>query len=505
MPALPLRRFFTLLLACTVAILAACAVYNTTFNNAYYYGATVWDSTEFATAIWRSGWTLKLAPVFGENVSFFTFHSSPIQYIPNLISYVFPGDRITFYALVYAILYAALMASVFYVLAANMPGWLGAIMAAMGAGVFFCSQVMVGGSWEMRIDYASPLFAILAFRAWQLRRYRQAALCLVLNACVREDIGIIFAIPLCLLAGVQWLSLRASDPALARERLTRGVMLTFVSVGAAALSWTAQVNVFDVFDQINSSYYTLNDPFGHLTEEIIHHRASHIFYHMPGLWLPLACLAVVAIPFRDMRLMVGAVAFIPYLMAMFFSKTDISGMLLSYKPFPLTLCLVWPALIALEKPAALKRRYMILQLAVLACGMAYFSEGHARALYYRWTPRPMTENAHLYRQFGEKVLDKENPFSGRLRASHGIIALYPYQFPVWWDSNIDTMKEGDEDTVDTIIWFDGDRDRRKVQILLERGRYAKSIVPGTQIMIARRLPADADMPDPREFSIEPLP
>gem|GEM_PF-5768431 len=488
-----------------VAALAGYAVYNTCLNNAYQYGATTWDSAEFASAIWRSGWTLKLAPVFGDT-SFFVFHSSPIQYIPNLISYVFTGDRITYYGLVYGVIYGAMFFSVFTLLAANMPSWFGTLVAVVGAAALFCSQIVVGGSWEMRIDFAAPLFAILAFSAWQLRHYKLAGLWLVLNAGVREDIGVIFAIPLFMLVIVQWWSLRVSDAPLARERLRWGVALVLLSVLTAVASYTAQTTYFNVFDQVNASYYSLNDPLGHITEDMLARRASHIFYNLPGVWLPLCVLFAAAIAFADMRLMVGVFGFFPYLLAMIFSKTDISGMLLSYKPFPLMLSMVWPAIIALEKIPQMKRRYMVLQCIVLASGLTYFSEALPRALYYRWTPNPLTENAHLYRRFGEKVLDKENPFSGHVRASHGIIALYPYQFPLWWDSNVGMMKPEEEEKIETLIWFEGDRDGDGVQEILNKGNFARSMIPGTQIMIGRRVHGEDGTPrDPREVSVEPLP
>jgi len=98
----------SVLLAVLVVLLIGTSAYNTVLNNAYAYGATLHDSTIFATIMWRSGWLLMPAPALGTE-SFFNTHITPIHYLPNLFSYWFPGDRITYYALVYGAVYGALL------------------------------------------------------------------------------------------------------------------------------------------------------------------------------------------------------------------------------------------------------------------------------------------------------------------------------------------------------------------------------------------------------------
>jgi hypothetical protein len=133
---------------------------------------------------------------------------------------------------------------------------------------------------------------------------------------------------------------------------------------------------------------------------------------------------------------------------------------------------------------------MTLQAVVLACGLSYINQGVVHTAVSHWTVQPFARNGELYRKFGQQELDKEKPFSGHTRASHGIMSLYPYQFPVWWQSNIGVMKEEEADKVDTLIWFKGDSDQAKVDKLLGSGFFTITSVPGTQINIAHRVRED---------------
>jgi len=63
---------------------------------------------------WRSGWTLRVAPTIATDMSYFNMHVSPVNYLPNAISYLVPIDRISYYGLVYGIVYAALIVIVFH-------------------------------------------------------------------------------------------------------------------------------------------------------------------------------------------------------------------------------------------------------------------------------------------------------------------------------------------------------------------------------------------------------
>src|SRR5262245_14469038 len=88
---------------------------STVLNNAYSFGSTLYDSAMFQTIIWRSGWALKPAPAVSGD-SFLHTHFSPINYLPAAVSYLMPIDRMSYYGLVYGVVYGLLLLVVFIAL-----------------------------------------------------------------------------------------------------------------------------------------------------------------------------------------------------------------------------------------------------------------------------------------------------------------------------------------------------------------------------------------------------
>lgn len=137
----------------TGAILAAAALFGfavltniaTVLNNAYDSGATFYDSTIFQTIIWRSGLALKLPRSFGGR-SFLHIHLSPINYLPNALSYLMPVDRMTWFGLTYGILDGLLLLAVF----ACLYSLFGArvLLTFAGTTLFYCSGLITVGQFE---------------------------------------------------------------------------------------------------------------------------------------------------------------------------------------------------------------------------------------------------------------------------------------------------------------------------------------------------------------------
>lgn len=469
-----------------VALLIGYSCLNLAYNNHYNNGGVLWDSVEFATNIWRSGWTLDMGPLYDR--PYMAFHIAPILYIPNLVSYVFPGDRITYYGLVYAFVYAALMFTAFRVLVKLLPeGWKGSLLAAFGTLMLFVSQPIYNGSWELRADYASPLFMLLGFRAWQLHRPGWTLLWFMLNAFIHEAMAFFYVTPFVLLGVSQYWALRKTDITAAQSLFRQVVIITLVPLTYSLAAIVFQHTFFDAFDTIGNFYFPAGKPFDHLSADVLERRLNFIFVKKMGLWVPLLALTALAALYRDRDLLIGAVAFLPYLLVMFLSQYDGFGNLAGYRSFPLVLAFIWPALLALGKPDA-RRRMLVVQAVVLCCAMTYLRPGHLDfSLTYRWVAQPMTDNAQAYLEFGEKHLDNERPFHTRLRASQGILALYPYQFPVQGQSWVRRMHASDVQRLETLIWFEGDLDADYVRHVLQNGNYDVTSITGTKIRIARRV------------------
>lgn len=462
-----------------VALFALIVIYNTNLNNAYTIGATLHDSSMFATAMWRSGWQLTMAPALGA-YSYLVTHFSPLLLVPNALSYLYPGDMIGFTGLVYGLVYAALAYAAYSLLlrVGMRPLW-----AGLGSFAFFMSQSVYGGAWEARMEVVTPVFAIMTFWAWQERRYRSMLAWHMVNALLREDIAMVFGIPLVLLAFAQWFELRVDNPELARERRRWGLIMGAVSFGATVLACVLQKTFFPGFDIINSVYFSKDGMFAHLNLDLVLHRLGNIFDNSTGLWMPIIAVAVAAVLFYDAQLLAGAVAFLPFLLVNIISKDDLSGTLGSYKAFPVALLMLWPALVLLTRSPALRRSFLILQAVVLVCGVSFFAaNGFNRA--DRWFPSSYTQNSQQYQQFEFSLLELMRKNS--IRASHGVLALYPYRFKSYHVSNIQLMTEESFKKTNMLIWFEGDRDQAQIDKLLSFARFNVTQVAGTKIRIGRR-------------------
>jgi hypothetical protein len=212
------------------------------------------------------------------------------------------------------------------------------------------------------------------------------------------------------------------------------------------------------------------------------------------LWLPGLVLLLAAIWLRDRRLVVGWVAFFPYWLFNFLSIGDLNFWLGTYKAFPLILTIIWPALLALRSPPQTRGALGIVQAAVLVSASLSWENGGLRLaaptgidrLRWRWELRPETERAELYRAFESRL---DNATLGMTRASVGALALYPYSFPRWEKSQLLPGLEDEAERLDSILWFDGDRDQPTTQKWLEHGQFQFLYrVIGTRLRLAARGP-----------------
>jgi len=459
----------------------------TVLNNAYQFGSNLFDATTFETIIWRSGWALNPAPVIA-SVSFLNFHFSPIHYLPNAVSYLFPFDRMTYYGVVYGCVYGALLAVVFCAFRTLAAGAVGIAVGAVGALVFYLSGPVSGGAWYPHQEIASALFTIAFFLAFAAHRHGIAVAMLILNASVREDCGLLLALPLLgLWACGRWYS-RPDGLGGDRHRLL------IYAGGAAAISvavFTVKRIFFHEVDIISDYYFGAN-PLAHLSWRIIGERLHFTVLYLQFVWAPGVVLATAALWLRDPRLFVGWIAFAPYWLVNLLAKDPVSAQLIHYKTFPFILTMVWPAVIAAAEPRADRRRLALVQAAVLASalvavndrGIEFLPPLGPRHFAEAWLPQPGVEAAPIYRAFEARL--KDNPF-GTVRASEGALALYPYSFPVWWKSQAAPDFIGELRRTDTIFWFDDDRDQTKTNEWLDYGNYPYYFrVIGTRLRLASR-------------------
>jgi hypothetical protein len=377
---------------------------NTVLNNAYHEGSTLYDSTIFQTIIWRSGWALRPAPTIGD-VSYLNIHFSPINYLPSATSYLIPLDRMSYYGLVYGCLYGALLVLAFralYVLARG-----SVVIATIGAVLFYLSGPVSSGAWEPHQEIASALFTIGFFLALAAERQRIAWVMLVLNATVREDCGLLLALPLLAL----WLCSRWTDR---REALGSDRQALLHYAGASVLLAVAAFTVKRLFFHqvdIVADFYFGPDPFSHLSWGLLAERLRYTLLYLQFVWLPGIVLAAAALWLRDPRLIIGWIAFAPYWLINFISKGDFNAQLISYKPFPFILTMLWPTLIACAEPTADRRRLGIIQIGVLLSTLVAINDNGVELLppldlehfAEAWFLQPETGDAPLYRAFEARL------------------------------------------------------------------------------------------------------
>ena len=461
----------------------------TVLNNAYSFGSTLFDSAFSQTILWRSGWALKPAPSL-DDVSFLNVHLSPINYLPSALSYLIPIDRMSFYGLVFGLVFGLLLVVSFAVLRRQYNGRI--LPAVIGSVLLYLSGPINNGQWEPHQEYASSLFMVWFFLAWGTGHLRLAVLMVILNAAVREDCGVHLALPLLLLAAHdRWLR-RAQDRS-ADERKT--LLLASLSLLLSVAAFVVKRAFFNSRDVMGDVYYG-SPPFGHLSAGLLEARLDYTIFHESWLWLPGLVLLAGALWRRDARLLIGWVAFMPYWFFNFFSKGDLNAALGSYKAFPIMVALLWPAILALGRGGAERRALGLVQMAVLIVAVVTWEDGGLRVaaptglegLANRWLLHKETDQAELYRSFESRI---EGGNLGNTRASAGVLALYPYSFPIYYRSQVMAGAQAQAEQLDSLLWFAGDRDEAVSEQWLTSGHFPYLYhVIGTRMSLATRLPPD---------------
>lgn len=463
----------------------------TVLNNAYREGATFYDSTIFQTIIWRSGLAMKLPDSFG-GLSYLHTHLSPINYLPNALSYLAPTDRMTWFGLTYGVVYGLLLIAVFVILRPLFGAR--AVLAFAGAILFYCSGLITEGQFEPHQEYASSLFMIGFFIAWALGRSYWAITMLLLNVTVREDCGMLLAFPLFLLAVHGWWHER-------RTGLTRDTIRLFtlglVSALLSVVTFIIKRRYFPLFDPMSAFYYPpWPNTFAHLSGPIIMSRLKSVIIDAQFIWIPGLLLCASAAVLRDVRITFAFVAYLPYWIFNFFSNGELNAVLGSYKAFPFLLMLVWPAILAARAPVHQRRALALLQVAVLLIAPFGWRDGGPRfadptgvqQLKRRWLLQPETEQAGIYRMLEPHWAIGD---LGPMRASIGVLALYPYSFEHFVFSQILPGKEYEAANLTSLVWFAGDRDQAFTGRFLEIGHFPyRYRVIGTKLWIASRKPPE---------------
>ena len=466
----------------------------TVLNNAYSEGATLYDSTIFQTIIWRSGWSMRPAPTI-DDISFFNTHFSPINYIPDLVSYLVPLDRMTYFGVVYGVVYGGILVLTLI----SLRGLFSVVPAVVGTLALYLSGEILNAQWEPHQEITSALLTLGFFVTWSGRRTAAAITCLVLNAAVREDCGMLLALPLFVLAAHDvWIHRAAWRRQFIQSlslRVPGALGCALLSTALSVVCFVVKKKFFSGHDVVAAFYY--GDAFNHLTGDLLRQRLDYYLEHAQYLWLPGIAVLGGAVLLRDARIAIGWIAFFPYWLFSFLSQGELNADMGSYKAFPFVLSLLWPALLLRIAPESRRKGLAWVQAAVLAAGCVSYEYGQIQVaaptgfagLSQRWLPQPAINQAPAYRAF-ESRLDHIDDL-GRIRASQAVLALYPYAFARWDLSSITDQAVATVSELDSLMWFEGDRDAERVETMLAAAHLPHRYrITGTRMWLATRLSPD---------------
>ena len=337
-----------------------------------------------------------------------------------------------------------------------------------------CSGAVTSPQWEPHQEIVCSLAMILFFRAWARAKYRLALGWLLFNSLVREDAGPLLACPLGLLVLADLFWKEPNDSEGRKQRIKNGIAFCILAVALSALAFAFQKIFYPNFDLINELYYPTKNPFGHLTPWLVLERWDYTVLHRQYIWLPCLFLLVGGMYLKDAKLVAGSLAYIPYWLVCFFAKLKVAGTLESYKTFPFILIMLWPAFFS-QKGSRKRNSYAVLQILLLVAGLVGWDGDKVvlldpfgpELLLTRWSPQPEWQSARDYKRFG-RIFRKSKAAFGDYKASNGVISMYPYDFPLWTKSQISVFKPEELKSIDTIIWFEGDRDNAAVYATLKR-------------------------------------
>lgn len=440
---------------CLSIPLALVAAY--TLNVFYGTGAIFWDMGLFAHLVtFSDAWPMSWPDFFhhgpGPRETFFSIHFMPMLYLTSALHKLVPFlPPAAWFSLLQSLWTGIIGLSVF-MLCARSATDLRAIAAALATAL--CGPILAMASFP-HIELAIPafflLFVWLRAARWPIAAYAAILLCFA----VREDAGFHVAGFLLLLALAQGLSGSAASQV--RETLwvaALGLAYSLTALAIQALGFPSAHG----HDQLAHMY--LGTPaFAHVTAELVYQRCVVLLIDRAYVLWPLLVMAAIAVWKRNLVLLAGAVAPLPWIILHVVAIGD-QG-LGGHYAFPLIIALAWPA-------AALGSQGVGLQviMSTLSIGLFAISSG---ALLDRapWNSvgLPDFHAIGLYeRELGHATSQRGTV--GRLVLDDAVVSLVPelaapHEWAVQWAAD----KVPDPDVV---IYLPGARDKAFIKALLVR-------------------------------------
>lgn len=470
---------------------------NAVLNHFYEFGGGT-DPLWFSGMLWRGDWALHAPPGIDDR-TFHNTHFSPFLLIPALFSHLVGYDHVAWFAIFIGAMHALATAAAAWICwqaarARWEAPWIADVAAAaLGFGFAVCgTQAVFMGLPHYEI--AIPAFIIALLGALALGRKRAAWFLFVAVLATREDSGIhaaTFLLPLGVF--VRW-----QEKRWLRQELLFAALGLVYSIAVIL----AKPHLFPE----GVSFFRINlvgdPPFAHVTYAEISRRVDFLFWQVGRAWIPLALLAVYTLVRRDLAMLAGAIAVIPWIVLHAVFVTHETGATLGYYyVFPILVSLAWPSIVALYRartlaPGSDSSSWLLLQLAVIAAAFTpplHSKRPHYVSNYQTMSFRQSEEalNAETYRAF-TRALENGRRELGRLAANVWAVSLAPHVLRrTDWIDMRSASDRLDPTGLETLLIFDGYWPCPEVNALVASVRMPNAFgVPGTRIVVLTRKSLD---------------
>jgi hypothetical protein len=338
------RRFDFACLAVALAA-ATVALSNAVLNVFYHYGALT-DATRYSSLVWHQTWRLMQPPAVG-NYCFFNDHITWFFWLPSLVSWVLPVDRIPFLAW-FTGLSNALAGFGFWLLldelwqTRDLPParrWAAALAKGAATLAFSLNAHIQSMLSQAHPDVLGPAFTFIFL--WALLRERRAltVTSFILALSQREDMGFHLFALLFLVAALDILRRR---PRACWEPLAAYACFAF-AYGALAL---AVKRLFFQDWGIFSFHYIGSPPFHHLTVALMQHRIENLLFYRPWIMGPGLVALLWALAARNLYIFLAWAAYVPWLLLTITASLPVVGEIDLHYGYPFLIAGAWPLLAA---------------------------------------------------------------------------------------------------------------------------------------------------------------
>ena len=312
----------------------------------YVKGAFFWDSGLLGSLLSATDPRLPMPPISGGE-SFFATHWTPIFVVLSLIRRLLPISDAQFFAAFSGICHALPGLAVFWLLYAGfrLRTALGVIVATALSLAFSFNGLALAIARYPHFEMLIVGTALLFFVAMAQRRTVLAGVFFTVCLMTREDAGFhIFGLLFLLLIFNRYrgVPLRAQR----REVVFAALALTYSLTALAA-----QHLLFGGQSSLSRIY--LGDPaFAHFSFEMVGERLLGYLQYRTYLVLPALVALFWGMRARDPYIVLGYLAFVPWVLLHLAADSALASTLSSYYAFPFVIAAFWPLLGILQTPRA---------------------------------------------------------------------------------------------------------------------------------------------------------